>query len=368
VHKVVKKQTRKIRQLLRTARFCHRITPVWNAKYPSAFRRAVRICRDRRFKPDEAYRLGLFGPDPDGGRGATFASKKAWTELQLSINPQSWLFLTRDKGIFYRYCMACGVPIPRLYAIFFRSTAGWSSVGVVPANRTDWEGFIESHLADEFIIKPCVGSYSRAVSLFMRAGGTLVDASGATRQASDIYDLMSSHPKYESFVIQERLRNHPELIRLSGTESLQTVRITTLIDKAGRCQIIHAHFKPIIGPYLVDTFLDGLVGNVEALVSIEDGRLKPATQITGTPAGIKTIAAHPQTGVSFDGFQLPLWPRACELVTETAPKFLPIRTIGWDVAITPDGPLVLEGNSLWDPPNQHACIEPLSSRLRGEVG
>ena len=200
-----------------------------------------------------------------------------------------------------------------------------------------------------------------------RSDQGFIDAFGKSYTARHLYDFMfsprpvfdgrGSHPKADSFVIQQRLKNHPELIRLGGTQSLQTVRIITFVDSNGQCLILHAHLKPIIGRHIVDTFIDGLTGNVEAAISLDNGLLKPANQITSTGAGIKIISIHPETGVSFDQFQLPSWPQTCRLVKEAAPEFLPVRAIGWDVALTPDGPCIVEANIWWDPPNQHQCIK-----------
>jgi len=59
-------------------------------------------------------------------------------------------------------------------------------------------------------------------------------------------------------------------------------------------------------------------------------------------------------------------------VEATAVKFWPLRTIGWDVALTPNGPRIVEGNVWWDPPNQHDCmgrlVEALSAAAGGDMG
>ena len=39
----------------------------------------------------------------------------------------------------------------------------------------------------------------------------------------------------------------------------------------------------------------------------------------------------------------------CSVNERAARAFAPLRTIGWDVAITPDGPSLIEGNVTWDP-------------------
>lgn len=361
--KTFKRPVKKLLRLFRIANFCHKLTPVWNINYLRCFLCAVRLCSKERFSPDEAFRLGLFRPNISPDESSKYISRKKLTKVQEAVNPVSWAFLLKDKGIFYRYCMALGVPIPKLYAIFFRKTAGWPYNGSALTTRDDWKRFFDSRLPSEFVIKPVQGAYGKGLNVFARSEKGFIDAFGKSYTAQQLYDFMLLHPRDDSFVIQQRLKNHPELIRLSGTQSLQTVRIITFVDNNGRCRILHAHLKPIIGRHLVDTFIDGLTGNVEAAISLDDGVLKPANQITSTGSGIKTISTHPETSVSFDRFQLPLWPQTCRLIKETAPKFLPVRAIGWDIALTPDGPFIVEANVWWDPPNQHHCMNTILDAL-----
>lgn len=361
--KIFKRPVRTLKQLFRIAHFCHRTTPFYRPEYLGILLRAVRLCSKEKFSPDEAFRLGLFKPNLSPEESSKHISRKKLTKVQEAVNPVSWAFLLKDKGIFYRYCMALGVPIPKLYAIFFRKTAGWPYNGSVLTTRDDWKRFFDSRLPSEFVIKPAQGAYGKGLNVFARSEKGFIDAFGKSYTAQQLYDFMLLHPETDSFVIQQRLKNHPELIRLSGTQSLQTVRIITFVDNNGQCRILHAHLKPIIGRHLVDTFIDGLTGNIEATISLDDGVLKPANQITSTGSGIKTISTHPETSVSFDRFQLPLWPQTCILVKETAPKFLPVRAIGWDVALTPDGPCIVEANIWWDPPNQHYCMNTILDAL-----
>jgi hypothetical protein len=80
------------------------------------------------------------------------------------------------------------------------------------------------------------------------------------------------------------------------------------------------------------------------------------------------LDVHPKTRVEFSGFQLPFWAKACDLAREVATRFVPVRTIGWDIALTPEGPVVLEGNIWWDPPNQHGCMRTLVEALTDRCG
>jgi glutathione synthase/RimK-type ligase-like ATP-grasp enzyme len=352
-----------VREFFRIVRFCHTAASFHSPDYFKVLLRALRLWRKEEFLPKEAFQFGLFKPDLSNTELSKCISRAKLTKIQLSINPASWAPLVKNKGVFYRYCMDLGVPVPKLYAIFFRENAGWSSTGSVPATRDDWEKLLTLQLPSEFVSKPSEGSLGRGVNVFTRTDKGFINASGKQYNAADIYDNMLSDPKYDSFLFQERLKNHPELIRLTDTQFLQTVRVITYIDTAGCCRIIHANLKLILGQTPVDNWQRGLTGNATAVASLSDGLLEPAIAIPQNSSEIRTIPTHPKTGIPFDRFRLPLWPQMCSLVKETAIKFLPVRTIGWDVALTPNGPVILEGNIWWDAPNQHRRLDVILEAL-----
>ncbi|MFR0733141.1 MAG: sugar-transfer associated ATP-grasp domain-containing protein [Oscillospiraceae bacterium] len=55
---------------------------------------------------------------------------------------------------------------------------------------------------------------------------------------------------------------------------------------------------------------------------------------------------HPVTGVAFRGYRLPFFREAVELCCQAAQVEPRLGYIGWDVAVTPDGPVLVEGNNL----------------------
>jgi Sugar-transfer associated ATP-grasp len=344
---------------------CHRANPRGRPGDIAVLRRALRLCKEDRFEPAEAFRLGLFrrarcnhGPSP-------YVSRKCLTKAQKALNPAGWASVLKNKDLFYRYCAALGIPIPQLYAVVQSSSPGWCYAGCPIRTRDDWKAFFESDLPAEFAVKPAVGAYGQGFNFFHRTDGEYVDAAQTRLASGALYDTLVSAGN-DRYVLQERLHNHSKLVRLSATKALQTVRMITLVDQVGSMHLLHAHLKVIAADEIVDTFIDGLTGNIEAPVDLESGCLKPANRIPGTGAGVMAVEAHPKTKTPFKGFALPFWSQACDLVQQTALQFLPIRTVGWDVALTPRGPVIVEGNVWWDPPNQHGSMEMVLRQLGGQ--
>jgi glutathione synthase/RimK-type ligase-like ATP-grasp enzyme len=71
---------------------------------------------------------------------------------------------------------------------------------------------------------------------------------------------------------------------------------------------------------------------------------------------------HPITGTGIVGFQVPLWDESLRLTQEAAKLVPEVAYVGWDVAVTPDGPVLVEGNEF---PGHHQHLPEYSPTDRG---
>ena len=87
-------------------------------------------------------------------------------------------------------------------------------------------------------------------------------------------------------------------------------------------------------------------GGLIIQIDIETGRLVGEARQKAR-FGSEAFTAHPETGVSFADVQIPFWSELRALVARAASILPGLPTLGWAVAITPDGPVLIEVNSLW---------------------
>ena len=107
---------------------------------------------------------------------------------------------------------------------------------------------------------------------------------------------------------------------------------------------------------MVNNFNFGREGTVRAKVDIDSGRLVQAVRASPSGFGMEPVERIDGTGCPLPGVQLPHWQAMKALLEAKAACFDPIRFVGWDVALTPEGPVVLEGN-LWFDPSDNAFAE-----------
>ena len=136
-------------------------------------------------------------------------------------------------------------------------------------------------------------------------------------------------------ILEEIVIQHPEMARMCPT-SVNTCRIATLLgDKAEG--IVYGFLR--IGNGKVMDNVD--CGGMAARIDLESGKLLTV----GADKAGNTFTKHPMTGTDIIGFTIPYWEEAKAMCMEAARKVPEMRFIAWDVAITPDGPTFIEGNS-----------------------
>jgi hypothetical protein len=146
------------------------------------------------------------------------------------------------------------------------------------------------------------------------------------------------------YLVQETVRQHPDLDSLNPS-SLNTIRFDTYIDPDGKTELISGYLRMSIRNQPVDNISSGgvLVG-----INLETGRLKKEGFSNLQDLGTRILTFHPVTLKEFDGFEIPFFDKARELVIKAASLMPALRLVGWDVAISESGPVLIEGNSDYD--------------------
>ncbi len=135
-------------------------------------------------------------------------------------------------------------------------------------------------------------------------------------------------------LIEELLTQHPEMARLYPG-SVNSLRVVTYLDPDGEVHVLASVLK-IGNGGVIDNFSSGGMYTMLG----EDGRALHAAADEEAHA----YAAHPITGVEITGFQVPLYDEVLALVDRLARRVPALPYIGWDIAITPERPVVIEGN------------------------
>lgn len=136
-------------------------------------------------------------------------------------------------------------------------------------------------------------------------------------------------------ILEEVVQQHPAMASLCPT-SVNTCRIATLLGDKQQ-GIVYAFLR--IGNGKVMDNVD--CGGMAARIDLESGKLLTV----GADKQGNTFTKHPMTGTPIVGFTIPYWEEAKAMCLEAAKKVPQMRFVAWDVAITPDGPTFIEGNS-----------------------
>lgn len=319
----------------------------YRAGWFDLLRRFVHLAGPERYSPNEIFLLGLLDPALKRGALANFVSKERLLGIQSSLNPRSHYPLTEDKVVFYSHCCKNGLSTPTLFGIRGEGSAALTSVPTA-RTATELETLLRSLPQDDFVLKPVGGVHGEGVMLLRRNGDVVLDEKGREHSVERLIKRMDS-TRYQTWLLQARLYGAPGLAELSGAASLQTARVVTFVDRNGEASVLFAWLRILGGKEVFDNFNFGDAGNFVATLDTQTARVRYALARKREGFGLEEVEVHPVTGHPFRGFELPHGRAAFDLALDAARCFSPLRTIGWDVAITPEGVSLIEGNVTWDP-------------------
>ncbi len=148
-------------------------------------------------------------------------------------------------------------------------------------------------------------------------------------------DALYAEYHNREYLLEASIRQHPAMSELNPA-SVNTVRLIAA-RHGDRVQPVGAGLRCGGGGQFVDNFHHG-------------GTAYPLDLGTGivTGPGIdldgNAVLRHPVTGHIMPGFQVPYWDKVLDMIRRAAVTVPHIGYVGWDIAITEDGPELVEGN------------------------
>ncbi len=142
--------------------------------------------------------------------------------------------------------------------------------------------------------------------------------------------------KNGDYILEEPVVQHPDMS--FGNKSVNTIRVYTVFDKEkDKAFCIATTLRAGVGDAIVD---NSHSGGLSYEIDIETGRVDSRAWGHSNGGGI----IHPGTHICMLGREIPYWNEVITLC-ETAAAMVPeVRFIGWDVAVTATGPVLIEGN------------------------
>ena len=348
-----------ISQKLESARNLFRLTKLGAERFglsaPEALKRIVDLFFMRHFSSTEIFGEALMDPKLDATELSRYISKESAWIIYEKMNRCPEQIQIDDKLEFHAQCEHIGVAVPRLIDVFVPN--------LPPSNRdtrTDWRKKLLTEFPSCFVVKPTLGLKGAGVMIVTREGDAFRTSDSRLLNIDRLLTILSKtgslpmiHPHYKPYdqrvIFQERLAGHDDLATLSGTDALQCIRVCTALDEKNHPSIVFAFLKIITGKNRFDTFDRGRTGNLLGFISSTTGKI---FRVVGTPDQSEIAIPmnhHPDTGTTLVGFEIPQWDAVVELAMRASRAFDPVGFVGWDIAVTDRGPVLIEGNTTWDP-------------------
>jgi hypothetical protein len=275
--------------------------------------------------PSEYYQYQLWNPEQRRNIDNYLYVNES-PRLFKVLNNQSEAELLRDKLAFYELCKTHGIPTPEVMAVFTPTYQGIEFRSGLPPQHN-------------LFVKARAGVGGEGTEHFKWEGVFFESNRGCRIMREELSSYLTIRAQIENstLLVQPGLSNHPE-ISCEATEALATARLVTGRSADGEVIPIFCYM------------LWGLPGKITAhsdyvtLIDVASGRFLPAP-----PQHRPGVLIYKYRGFGRNDARVPDWDAAVRHVKAAHKVCSDLVFIGWDVAFTSDGAMVLEGNTNWSP-------------------
>ncbi|WCM28920.1 hypothetical protein NDN01_08500 [Sphingomonas sp. QA11] len=248
-----------------------------------------------------------------------------WTDLrafaELNARRGAVEQTVKDKARFASICETHGLSSIPTLAVFRDGIQMMPAAPFVPEVPELWA-------------KSLAGHGGQGAALWRRADDSYRNDDGATVTVEEF----AQHVGGTDCIIQPRVLNHPAIADITNG-ALASLRIVTGIDREQRATVVAAMLYLPSGDRITS------IAGIGCAIDMDHGVLTRALDFR---KGAPDITRHPDTNAQITGRTLPFWPESLALAARAHETgFGRFIFLGWDIALTPEAPLLIEANSGW---------------------
>lgn len=238
---------------------------------------------------------------------------------------QDWTLID-DKVKFTKHMIQNEVSIPRFLGSIESGNIYDTNANLIAnlAKKEDVDKVFKTWLKDHkaIFIKQNISSHGKAVWKI-------------TKEKFDLSFINSEN----NYLIQEGVEQHPELKKINPN-CVNTLRVITNLDNGEEPIIFSSMLRSGVG----DSYIDNKVGKFIFIdYDLFSNKMDAIANSQFPKYG--SFSKHPVTKFNFENATLPYPDKIIDLVTKAAKAYPKRKIIGWDIAYTEKGPVIIEGNT-----------------------
>ncbi|WP_108868377.1 sugar-transfer associated ATP-grasp domain-containing protein [Aquimarina aquimarini] len=261
-----------------------------------------------------------------------YLSSKEIDKVTLSKNLHHFQYasLLRNKLAFSYYMEHNNMPVPALLSHNLKNRFFFQSKENMVMNKEDLFMYFKNVFEN-------TGKTKVFVKAIIEMGGTGAYLITQQNLKKEI-DAYGAYILNNDCIHQDVIEQH-EVINSIYKHSVNTIRFDTYLDKHNTTHVLSAFMRFGRGGSVID---NGSLGGFYVSIDLDKGTLIGKSHQLMKYGG-EQLSAHPDTGVVFENFKIPYFEESIALIKQ-AVSFIPDRIIGWDIAISNNGPVIIEGN------------------------
>jgi hypothetical protein len=248
----------------------------------------------------------------------------------------NYVCILRDKFVFSQFLTSLGFPTPKNILLVNTDQVTWlSDMRTAPLST-----IIENpELNINGFCKKLTGILGEgAFALSIKNGKLYIKEKEVTL---DEFKQIVSNKEGDLYLLQERIIQHPKMSELHP-DSVNTIRMNTF-NNNGKVEVFSAALRIGAKGSSVDNWA---AGGIVVGIDLETGKLK--TEGLFKPGYGGRVQSHPDTGIVLQDFEIPFFSECLTQAHNLHSYLYGIHSIGWDIAITENGPTFIEGNDDWE--------------------